>query len=100
VSEFKGTPGPWSVCGLISGPVYIGAPRPGNAARMDDILVGGHDIANATLAAAAPDLLEALMVFVDDYVAMVHSGDAGFWDPEDEAKVIAARAAIKKALQS
>jgi hypothetical protein len=53
--------------------------------------------ANAHLIAAAPDMYEALKTFVAEYVDLVESGDAGFWDPEKEAKVIAARSAIAKA---
>jgi hypothetical protein len=49
------------------------------------------------LIAAAPDLLEALQTFLDEYVALVVSGDAGNWDAEEENKVKAARAAIAKA---
>jgi hypothetical protein len=54
-------------------------------------------ISNARLIAAAPDLLEALEVFVSQYVELVESGDAGNWDAETEPKVIAARTAIAKA---
>lgn len=43
------------------------------------------------------DLLEALRTFVTEYVELVESGDAGFWNAEDEPKVIKARAAIAKA---
>ena len=46
---------------------------------------------------AAPELLAALKRFLDEYVALVESGDAGFWDVEQEEKVIQARAAISKA---
>lgn len=51
----------------------------------------------ARLLAAAPDLFRALETFVEQYVGLVESGDAGFWDPEKEPKVIAARAALSKA---
>jgi hypothetical protein len=37
------------------------------------------------------------MKFTEDYVEMVNSGDCGFWEPENEDKVKAARAAIAKA---
>lgn len=43
------------------------------------------------------DLLDALRMFVTEYVELVDSGDAGFWNAEDEPKVIKARAAIAKA---
>ncbi len=65
----------------------------------------GMTVCNVTLShlgfgrliAAAPDLLEALQRFVSEYVELVESGDAGFWDAEKEEKVIKARAAIAKA---
>lgn len=53
--------------------------------------------ANARLISAAPDMLEALKLFVHEYAELVESGDAGFWDVEKEEKVIKARAAIAKA---
>ena len=56
-----------------------------------------HSRDDALFYAAAPDMYEALKTFVAEYVDFVESGDAGFWDPEKEAKVIAARAAIAKA---
>lgn len=46
---------------------------------------------------SAPQLLEALETFTDEYVALVNSGDCGFWDPEKEKKVIAARATLTAA---
>jgi hypothetical protein len=42
-------------------------------------------------------LVKALETFVEEYTALVNSGDAGFWDPEKEPKVIAARAALASA---
>lgn len=57
----------------------------------------GSDEANARLIAASPDLLAALFTFLIEYVRLVESGDAGFWDAEKEPKVIAARAAIARA---
>lgn len=39
-------------------------------------------------------LVAALDTFVSEYVELVNSGDAGFWEPEDEPKVKAARAAL------
>lgn len=57
----------------------------------------GEGVANARLISAAPDLLEALQMFLSEYVSLVNSGDAGFWDAETEPKVKAARAAILKA---
>lgn len=46
---------------------------------------------------AAPDLLDALIMFVDEYTELVNSGDAVVWHPEEDIKVIVARAAIAKA---
>ena len=54
-------------------------------------------IANARLIAAAPELLDALREMLDRYVSLANSGDAGFWNPETELEVKAARAAIAKA---
>ena len=46
-------------------------------------------------ASAAPTMREALDKLLTRYRALVLSGDCGFWDPEEEAEVIAARAALK-----
>lgn len=54
--------------------------------------------ANARLISASPEILEALQGMVKKYTELVESGDAGFWDAEKEPEVIAARAAIAKAL--
>ena len=43
------------------------------------------------------ELVEALELFVSEYTDLVNSGDAGFWDPEEENKVVKARAVLKKA---
>lgn len=39
-------------------------------------------------------LRAALQTTLDKWVDMANSGDCGFWDPEDEPHVIAARAAL------
>lgn len=52
---------------------------------------------DARFIAANPDLLEALQNLLGKYVALINSGDAGNWDPEEEKEVIAARTAIAKA---
>lgn len=54
--------------------------------------------ADANLIAAAPDLLEALNGMISMYCELINSGDAGYWNPEEVPEVIAARAAIAKAL--
>ena len=45
-------------------------------------------------------LVAALNGLLNKYVAMVSSGDCGFWDPEEEAEVIAARATLSAASAS
>lgn len=52
---------------------------------------------NARLVAAAPKLQKALCDLLDRYLFLVNSGDAGYWDPETESEVIAARSALKEA---
>lgn len=54
-------------------------------------------VADAHLIAAAPDLYAALNAFVEEYVAMINSGDCGNWNPEEGEMVIAARAALSRA---
>lgn len=49
------------------------------------------------LIAAAPELLDALRAITKRYVDLAGSGDCGFWNPEEEPEVIAARAALEKA---
>lgn len=40
-------------------------------------------------------LRTALENLLEHYVSLAHSGDCGFWDPEKEEQVIAAREALK-----
>lgn len=54
-------------------------------------------ISSARPREAAPDLLEALKDVTELYVSLVNSGDAGFWNPEEQKEIQAARAAIAKA---
>ena len=60
-----------------------------------ETLAAVHD--RARLIAAAPDMWAALQSMVGHYVELAESGDAGFWDPNTEPEVVAARAAIAKA---
>jgi hypothetical protein len=96
--ERKWTKGPWKI-------VYGGADDDGYA-----VIGSPHRIspianleplffvpANAHLIAAAPDLYEALDGMLNRYTTLVNSGDAGFWNPETDAEVIAARAALARA---
>jgi hypothetical protein len=56
------------------------------------------DYRTATLCTQAADLIaayrEALEGMVDKYTSLVNCGDCGFWDPELEPEVIAARKAL------
>ena len=57
------------------------------------------DMANARLIVAAPYLLDALSRLTEMYCQMVHSGDCGNWNPEDDIEIQEARAAIAKATE-
>ena len=85
------TPGPWFAS--EDGEVYSKS----SYTSVAMVLMNESGPDNARLIAAAPDLLEALKLFVSEYVELVESGDAGFWDAESEEKVKKARAAIAKA---
>lgn len=100
--EQKHTPGEWThephgdTIALYAGRAHGMNGRHGlRLMNLDD---GDNNFeANARLISAAPDMLEALEQFVEEYVEMINSGDCGFWDPEKEDKVIKARAALSKA---
>lgn len=90
------TPGPWTddERGFLgSDGRMVGEWEPGKPAAEEYPRV----MADRRLRAAAPELLEALEAITAHYVAGVNSGDCGFWNPEEEPQVIAARAAIAKA---
>lgn len=112
MSETKHTPGPWRVeegttliwgdCNQDDTSSYgMGYPiaecrlTPSGSWAKGPKTYGEAE-ANAHLISAAPDLLEALESLIIKYVRLVNSGDAGFWNPEDDKEVIAARAAIAK----
>lgn len=59
---------------------------------------GGGNEADAHVLAASKDLLAALKVLRDRYVALADSGDCGDWEAREEDDVIAADAAIAKAM--
>lgn len=46
---------------------------------------------------AAPDIYGSLECLIARYVGLVNSGDCGNWNPELEAEVIGARAALARA---
>ncbi len=55
------------------------------------------DAAEARAQATEADvarLKDAASAFLERYVGLINSGDAGFWDPEEEPEVIALRAAL------
>lgn len=60
----------------------------------------GWNEANANMRAmcAAPELLASLRAMLHRYLELVNSGDAGHWNPEGDDCVIAARAALLKAI--
>jgi hypothetical protein len=90
------TPGPWDAGGRII-TVWGSDLTPIDAPEKSVAFVPSANGADARLIAAAPELYEALETFVTEYVELVESGDAGFWDAEQEGKVKAARAALAKA---
>lgn len=104
MSGHKHTPGPWEHCHASDGRCACGRiyststdTEVASLASDEDAAQGDERVANAHLIAAAPDMLDALEGILAHYVALAESGDAGFWNPEMEPQVLAARAAIKKA---
>lgn len=116
MSEMKHTPGPWdyvpgnehhgpyvtsdfgsTICDLytMSNPSSLSVGNGGDSKPISFLDEMAEP--NARLIAAAPDILTALRAMTQRYVDLANSGDAGFWDPEEEDEVIAARAAIAKA---
>jgi hypothetical protein len=98
------TPGPWSAGRDSNYPSSFGIIE-GASFPISYVLwatdvtyeMGKQRDRDAHLIAASPDLFAALETFVAEYVELVESGDAGYWDAEAEPKVIAARAALAKA---
>lgn len=83
---------------------YIVDPRGGCVAGMVSITGSVGDEINKANAAfltravnAHDDLVAALKAMVEWHCDLANSGDAGFWDPEEDAQVKAARAALAKA---
>ena len=69
-----------------------GFPKDGLTYRLSDKAPGGP--CEFTVCDLASDLLacrEALRGILDHYVSLALGGDVGFWDPEKEDEVIAAR---------
>ena len=87
MSEVKHTPGPWQWTQHFDPTISIYKDGFGTLARLYDSAAGTGK-ANARLIAAAPDLLEALVQFVDEFYGCYADG---------EPAMIKARAAITKA---
>jgi hypothetical protein len=63
--------------------------------RLDDAYEHGFRAGESTLRAENEALREALSAMTEKYCQLAGSGDAGFWNPEEEPEVIQARAALK-----
>jgi hypothetical protein len=104
----KHTPGPWYVSAADDYEIHSEATpdKFPHRCKEDDLgrfvaVIGNRASdfgkANARLIAAAPEMLEALKVLLDEYLSLVASGDCGFWDAEKSGFVIAAREVIAEA---
>jgi len=93
MKDFKGTPGPW-----VAADTVIESEGSCIAEINGDDTSWEQDEYNATLMAAAPELLEALQELFADYKQLADSVDAGFWDLEDTEVGKKSLAAIAKAL--
>lgn len=106
------TPTPWQIRGTIDGESQInGSGWVDLAPCTEEFKVigslyhhhhtGEQNLANAEFIVKAvnahADLVAALKGVTDLYTSLVHSGDAGFWDPEEEEPIVAAREALAKA---
>jgi hypothetical protein len=102
--EVKHTPGPWRIdsdkiehgCCWDTAIVATVPKGQGNYGEDWSRIAECNDD-NARLIAASPELLTALDGLLKRYVGLVESGDAGFWDAEEEEEVILARKVIAKA---
>jgi hypothetical protein len=103
----KATPGPWQYV-ISADALYIGAPRPDNPNRLDDVLtLGVGGLANATLITEAmnalPEILDALEPHGEDVVERVARAiDPELWEQIDrwrQAAVDYRRPDLSHALQ-
>lgn len=100
-SQFVPAPGPYDWQAVIS-PTATGGFQlyvvDANGRKVAGVYgKAGEKAATAALLGAAHDLREALARLASHYCKLVASGDAG-WDAEKEPVVIAARAALAKAV--
>lgn len=102
----KHTPEPW-----IASPFGVITDQNGNAigSFFDNELLHNDHTADAARAVACVNTLagvqnpaefmrttqEALEGILGRYVSLANSGDAGFWNPEEDMEVIAARKALQ-----
>lgn len=100
----KHTPGPWILGNRTDGGCWrvLDAPLWDAFAKVvikmtDDNGDSEQGLANARLIASAPDLLASLKEMAADMKALADSGDAGFWDAEEQPIYQRAMAAIAKA---
>ena len=105
MNEFKGTPGPWKI---ISGKLgddgsEIEAENSAFWAFVSFDTPEAERIPNASLIAAAPELLKALADLLESYESVMHSefdypGDLWSAEGRGDVEAIAAHTAIAKAL--
>jgi len=89
------TPGPWIAGNARGGRIFKSWGVFASGKRIADVK-GGPDVANATLMAAAPELLGAAMAAVD--VLNEYKAEKGvWWDSADQHTIDKLTAAIAKA---
>lgn len=93
MKEFKGTPGPW----VVDEREYVIDKEGKCVAAFGGIIADHEDEANATICAAAPDLLQALVDIVTSTTAF-HSALEVEHDCDGVELIKRAQAAINKAL--
>lgn len=98
MAEMKHTPGPWFAARSQGrGVLSVHSETTWICGEIENHIASKEAWANAHLIAASPELRDALDRLLARYVGLVESGDAGFWNAEEEDEVIAARAALAKA---
>lgn len=75
--------------------VYLMVPGKAYSVTIEEIVQSAVDEATAEKQKRIDVLATALRDSLNHYVDLANSGDCGFWNPEDEGTVIAARAALK-----
>lgn len=96
----KHTPGPWQVLNPHKATNYVIDTKPRKKDFQFNIADSAHNLADANLIAAAPDLLEALEEIVSE---IIESGCSAYMNESSDfsktfnKRLVAARAAITKA---